>query len=918
VVEANSSSSNPTGAPEDIEVGSADSSGLRKDRWRAMTPAEKFLQIFRARENACVFGRIGTERSAKGKVSCTYTTLHRPYTAEDVEKHLVGQVSIVAIPILLDGTCWWGSGDLDNYADLNWKKLNEQREKYDLPFYIFPSKSGGAHLFVFFPEPRPADKVRLLIQTWMAKLGVLYAPDGSVHEIFPKQTHDDEDKCGNGINLPFLGDAAGLDKFSPVTYNVPVDEWVLDAPAETKRESSGPSSDSRLKGVKLRRGWDPETRLSEAGLLYDTRTVGNTIYFDYYAEMHQCLLAGRTHDGGAMAEGLNARMSTFVYHKDTRRFYHQCFADGCRQQSNKTAAALSKLNIDLNDIVEDEDDLAMEDAQLPEYPAECLEGDAIAEFTRAVTDGTGIPPQYVYSIVAGTVLHAADRRIGYPNHENIRTNSYDINISNEPRSGKGEARKRAFDEPGLAKPLLDRTGNRGGIHLLEGTNCGSGAFAVKKISDIRQEEDKRLLAQTPEPQGGLDPDTDVGIKGAFEIENDTDVYRILKLHNIPSERDQAVKLGMDSREVSSARKRDWREAAKLAKDEIRKARDNAPARMPQPDDDYLRVCLVFDELLNAYRGGDSSVEEMLLSAYERTFLAHGSFKNDERRIDNVSLSFQGDVTRRVFEELFTGKSSANSGFLHRCKLTYGVKKRVPDWRPIDAEKAAAAVRALSKHLAALPESRIGGNKPFVPQETNDAKRMREEFFRWLDQQNPKFIPELDSHFRRYVLVRVLATGATFIDVEHVKPAIAWTKYQLALREALYPADNEDIVGQIASKMLTLLDKEPSKPWTDSLFNRTLHFNTRNHGTSEHYVRARQALLKSNTIVQFGINRKGHPMYQRSGNFVQVSPEDKQRFEAYKAEKEKSPKNSATPAPIPPRSVDATDAQIHATEKVARA
>ena len=259
---------------------------------------------------------------------------------------------------------------------------------------------------------------------------------------------------------------------------------------------------------------------------------------------------------------------------------------------------------------------------------------------------------------------------------------------------------------------------------------------------------------------------------------------------------------------------------------------------------------------------------MLLGAYERTFVAHGSFKNGERRVDNLSLSFHGDVTRKVFDEIFTGKSSASSGFLHRCKLTYGVKKRVADWQPINPEKAVGAVRALSNALSTLPASRIGGNKRFVPAETNEAKRLREEFLRWLDQQNPKFVPELDSHFRRDVLVRVIATGASYIDAKHVRPAIAWTKYQLALREALYPADNEDAVGQIASKMLTLLDKDPSKLWTDSLFDKFLHFNTRNHGTSEHYVRARTSLLRSNTIAPFGINRKGHPMYQRSGNFVQ--------------------------------------------------
>ncbi len=657
--------------------------------------------------------------------------------------------------------------------------------------------------------------------------------------------------------------------------------------------------------------------------MFDIRHAGDTVYFDYYEGRGECLLAGRTHDGGATKEGLNARMSTFVFHKGTRHFYHQCFADGCRQQSNKTATALSKLNIDLNLIAEDEEDFA-EEAVIPEYPAECLEGDAIADLTHAVTDGTGIPPQYVYSIVAGAVLHAADQRIGYPNHEDIRTNSYDLSISGEPRTGKGVAWKRAFGEPGLAKTLLASTGSdRSSIYLLEGTNCGSGPFAAKKIADIREEEDKRLLAldTSAASEGhGIPPGTDVGIKGTFEIESEADVYRILESFGLSSERDQAVKLNQDSKEVAAAFRRDWRKAVRLADAEILEARGKAPKREPRPGDDYLRVCLVFDELLNAYRGGDSSIEDTLLGTYERTIVAHGSFKNSERRVDHVSLSFHGDVTRNVFDEIFTGKSSAGSGFLHRCKLTYGVKKRVADWQPINVEKAVAAVRALSEALGKLPEARIGGNKRFVPAETNGAKRLREEFFRWLDQQNPKCIPELDSHFRRDVLIRVIATGASCIDVNHVRPAIAWTKYQLALREALYPSDSEDVVGQISSKMLTLLDKDPRKPWTDSLFNRLLHFNTRTHGTSEHYVRARQSLLKSNTIAQFGINRKGHPMYQRAGNFVQISAEDKRRFEEDRAQRETSPKKPATSVPIAPRIVDASvsEASIGAVETEATA
>jgi hypothetical protein len=275
---------------------------------------------------------------------------------------------------------------------------------------------------------------------------------------------------------------------------------------------------------------------------------------------------------------------------DTRRFYHQCFADGCRKMSNKTATALSKLGIDLNLIAEDEEDFA-EEAAMPEYPAECLEGEgnAIAGFTKAVTAGTGIPPQYVYSIVAGAVLHSADQRIGYPNHEDLGTNSYDLSISAEPRTGKGVAWKRTFAEHGLAKALLDRAGShRSGIYLLEGTNCGSGPFTAKKIADIRQEEDETLLAmETSETceGNGIAPGADVGISGAFEIENEADVYRILAGFGLSSERDHAVKLKLGEKEIAAAFKRDWRKTVKRADAEILKARDKAPKRVPRPDDD---------------------------------------------------------------------------------------------------------------------------------------------------------------------------------------------------------------------------------------------------------------------------------------------------------------------------------------------
>jgi len=85
-------------------------------------------------------------------------------------------------------------------------------------------------------------------------------------------------------------------------------------------------------------------------------------------------------------------------------------------------------------------------------------------------------------------------------------------------------------------------------------------------------------------------------------------------------------------------------------------------------------------------------------------------------------------------------------------------------------------------------------------------------------------------------------------------------------------------------MLTLLDRDPAKLWTDRDFGKFLHLDTRNHGTSEHYVRARRALLNAGVISEFGINRKGSHLYQRRENVVQVSAEDKQRLDEARKKK----------------------------------
>src|SRR5437868_1535162 len=78
------------------------------------TPA-KFLALFPSRQNATAFGTPTGETDTKGKVSYAYTTVRRNFTEADVETHLAGQVSIVAIAIREDNTCLWASIDDDDY-----------------------------------------------------------------------------------------------------------------------------------------------------------------------------------------------------------------------------------------------------------------------------------------------------------------------------------------------------------------------------------------------------------------------------------------------------------------------------------------------------------------------------------------------------------------------------------------------------------------------------------------------------------------------------------------------------------------------------------------------------------------------------------------------------------------------------------
>lgn len=129
----------------------------------------------------------------------TGETVHAAAGEEDFDRHLKGEVGIGLVPVAAGDVCRFAAIDVDvdtiDHAELL-KKVDARR----LPLSVCRSKSGGAHLYLFLPEPgMPAAQVRDRLKLWAALLGY-----PSV-EIFPKQNRVSRKNLGNWINLPYFG-----------------------------------------------------------------------------------------------------------------------------------------------------------------------------------------------------------------------------------------------------------------------------------------------------------------------------------------------------------------------------------------------------------------------------------------------------------------------------------------------------------------------------------------------------------------------------------------------------------------------------------------------------------------------------------------------------------------------------------------
>lgn len=151
----------------------------------------EFAELFKGRKDA--YGRAaGTPRVRREQVT------HALYDA-----HLRGEGSGIGIyPMLDSNEVWFGAIDLD---EPNFDLAKQLRRLIPGESFIERSKSGNAHVWVFFESPAPAWAVRAVLQ------GATEAVGRSEVEVFPKQdalgaSVDGKARLGNFINLPYHGD----------------------------------------------------------------------------------------------------------------------------------------------------------------------------------------------------------------------------------------------------------------------------------------------------------------------------------------------------------------------------------------------------------------------------------------------------------------------------------------------------------------------------------------------------------------------------------------------------------------------------------------------------------------------------------------------------------------------------------------
>jgi hypothetical protein len=267
----------------------------------------------------------------------------------------------------------------------------------------------------------------------------------------------------------------------------------------------------------------------------------------------------------------------------------------------------------------------------------------------------------------------------------------------------------------------------------------------------------------------------------------------------------------------------------------------------------------FDEMYEVFekaKATGSTLESKLLQLYERNSIASGSFKNGEHSLADTHLSLVGDFVRSKFQETFEGRGSGGSGLLARCTLCYADKVfHSGDWAPKDniaITKVLAALECCADTLTHLKDR-------LVPEESDEAKELRWEFFdRLRSKEDPRYSPELEAHFKRDLLMRVLFSADTRIDAMRTRKSISWTMHQLEVRKELWPEDAGGPVERMEQKIVKALTGK-GRLSIARLID-FCHVSRGGSGGREAFNRAMKALTLSQELRVIGKTQRGAPVY----------------------------------------------------------
>lgn len=147
----------------------------------------------------------------------------RPLRPEDWIDHLLGKGPGIGVaPLRPDNTVAFAAIDLD---EPDFDAAREMQDYIPGTSFIERSRSGNAHVWVFFSEPCPA---------WLA-MGLLreatLAAGKNGVEVFPKNHDFERVRFGNYINLPYHGDSRFVLSGGMANFEIPLTQFLNRAEA---------------------------------------------------------------------------------------------------------------------------------------------------------------------------------------------------------------------------------------------------------------------------------------------------------------------------------------------------------------------------------------------------------------------------------------------------------------------------------------------------------------------------------------------------------------------------------------------------------------------------------------------------------------------------------------------------------------